>query len=144
MRTLPSIHAGGAGSGSGSGRYSSSGSNSMTLVRGCTGIPNEDFRSVLTHYSSTRDKYAFFQEVVGAARSVSDEGEKEPLHSTICCTVGHGIDYRSAYSDWERLMLVVMQSHASEEQVRAVCQRIERLGLKAHRIPGTIRPGIGI
>jgi len=30
---------------------------------------------------------------------------------------------------------VVMQSHASEEQVRAVCQRIESLGLKAHPIP---------
>jgi 3-deoxy-7-phosphoheptulonate synthase len=41
-------------------------------------------------------------------------------------------------------MLVVMQSHASEEQVRAVCQRIERLGLKAHPIPGTIRTAIGI
>src|SRR6202140_3793683 len=37
-----------------------------------------------------------------------------------------------------------MQSHASEEQVRAVCQRIESLGLKAHPIPGTIRTAIGI
>ena len=41
-------------------------------------------------------------------------------------------------------MLVVMQSHASEEQVRAVCERIESLGLKAHPIPGTIRTAIGI
>jgi 3-deoxy-7-phosphoheptulonate synthase len=41
-------------------------------------------------------------------------------------------------------MLVVMQSHASEEQVRAVCARIESLGLKAHAIPGTIRTAIGI
>src|ERR1700732_5409198 len=41
-------------------------------------------------------------------------------------------------------MLVVMQSHASEEQVRAVCQRTESLGLKAHPIPGTIRAAIGI
>ena len=41
-------------------------------------------------------------------------------------------------------MLIVMQSHASEEQVRAVCQRIESLGLKAHPIPGTIRTAIGI
>src|ERR1700686_2411271 len=41
-------------------------------------------------------------------------------------------------------MLVVMQSHASEGQVRAVCQRIESLGLKAHPIPGTIRAAIGI
>jgi 3-deoxy-7-phosphoheptulonate synthase len=41
-------------------------------------------------------------------------------------------------------MLVVMQSHATEEQVRAVCQRIESLGLKAHPIPGTVRTAIGI
>jgi 3-deoxy-7-phosphoheptulonate synthase len=41
-------------------------------------------------------------------------------------------------------MLVVMQSHATEEQVRAVCRRIESLGLKAHPIPGTGRTAIGI
>ena len=41
-------------------------------------------------------------------------------------------------------MLVVMQSHATEEQVRAVCQRVESLGLKAHPIPGSIRTAIGI
>ena len=41
-------------------------------------------------------------------------------------------------------MLVVMQSHATEAQIRAVCQRIEALGLKAHPIPGSIRTAIGI
>ena len=41
-------------------------------------------------------------------------------------------------------MLVVMQSHATEEQVRAVCERIESLGFKAHPIPGSIRTAIGI
>jgi 3-deoxy-7-phosphoheptulonate synthase len=41
-------------------------------------------------------------------------------------------------------MLVVMQSHATEEQVRAVCQRIESFGLKAHPIPGAARTAIGI
>ena len=41
-------------------------------------------------------------------------------------------------------MLVVMQSNATEEQVRAVCQRIESLGLKAHAIPGSGRTAIGI
>jgi 3-deoxy-7-phosphoheptulonate synthase len=41
-------------------------------------------------------------------------------------------------------MLVVMQSHASEEQIRAVCERIESLGLKAHAIPGANRTAIGI
>jgi 3-deoxy-7-phosphoheptulonate synthase len=37
-----------------------------------------------------------------------------------------------------------MQSHATEEQVRAVCKRIESLGLKAHPMPGAIRTAIGI
>ena len=41
-------------------------------------------------------------------------------------------------------MLVVMQSHATEEQIRDVCKRIETLGLKAHPIPGSIRTAIGI
>jgi 3-deoxy-7-phosphoheptulonate synthase len=41
-------------------------------------------------------------------------------------------------------MLVVMQSHASEQQVREVCERIESLGLKAHAIPGSGRTAIGI
>jgi len=41
-------------------------------------------------------------------------------------------------------MLVVMQSNATEEQVRIVCQRIESLGLKAHPIPGAVRTAIGI
>jgi hypothetical protein len=49
MRRLPSIHAGGAGSGSGSGRYSSSGSKIMACVRGCSGIPNENFHSLLNY-----------------------------------------------------------------------------------------------
>src|ERR1700740_367413 len=41
-------------------------------------------------------------------------------------------------------MLVVMQSHASEEQVRAVCRRIESLGLKAHPLPGSISASMSI
>ena len=41
-------------------------------------------------------------------------------------------------------MLVVMQSHATEEQIREVCKRIESLGLKAHPMPGSLRTAIGI
>lgn len=41
-------------------------------------------------------------------------------------------------------MLVVMQAHASEEQVRGVCQRIESLGYRAHAMPGAQRTAIGI
>jgi len=41
-------------------------------------------------------------------------------------------------------MLVVMQSHATEEQIRSVCDRIEALGFKAHPIPGAVRTAIGI
>jgi 3-deoxy-7-phosphoheptulonate synthase len=41
-------------------------------------------------------------------------------------------------------MLVVMQAQASEEQVRAVCQKIESLGYRAHSMPGAQRTAIGI
>jgi 3-deoxy-7-phosphoheptulonate synthase len=41
-------------------------------------------------------------------------------------------------------MLIVMQAHATDEQIRAVCERIESLGLKAHPIPGVARTAIGI
>lgn len=41
-------------------------------------------------------------------------------------------------------MLVVMQAHATEEQVRAVCQRIEKAGFRAHPMPGAQRTAIGV
>src|SRR5713226_8419989 len=41
-------------------------------------------------------------------------------------------------------MLVVMKAHATEEQVRAVCNRIESLGYRAHPIPGASRTAIGV
>jgi 3-deoxy-7-phosphoheptulonate synthase len=41
-------------------------------------------------------------------------------------------------------MLVVMDAHATKEQIESVCQRIEALGLKAHPIPGSNRTAIGI
>jgi 3-deoxy-7-phosphoheptulonate synthase len=41
-------------------------------------------------------------------------------------------------------MLVVMQSHATEAEVRSVCEKIESLGLKAHPLPGAGRTAIGI
>jgi 3-deoxy-7-phosphoheptulonate synthase len=41
-------------------------------------------------------------------------------------------------------MLVVMKAHATEEQVRAVCQKIEALGFRPHAIPGAQRTAIGI
>jgi 3-deoxy-7-phosphoheptulonate synthase len=37
-----------------------------------------------------------------------------------------------------------MQAHATEEQVRAVCERIEKAGFRAHAIPGAQRTAIGI
>ncbi len=39
-------------------------------------------------------------------------------------------------------MLVVMQSHATDEQVRAVCERIESLGFKALPVPGAGRTAV--
>ena len=41
-------------------------------------------------------------------------------------------------------MLIVMQAHATEEQVRAVCEKVQSLGLKPHPIPGASRTAIGI
>jgi 3-deoxy-7-phosphoheptulonate synthase len=41
-------------------------------------------------------------------------------------------------------MLVVMQAHATENEVRAVCEKIESLGYRAHPIPGAQRTAIGI
>ena len=41
-------------------------------------------------------------------------------------------------------MLVVMKAHATDEQVRAVCDRIESLGYRPHAIPGAMRTAIGI
>jgi len=41
-------------------------------------------------------------------------------------------------------MLVVMEAAASAEQIDAVVRHIERLGLKAHPIPGAHRTAIGI
>jgi 3-deoxy-7-phosphoheptulonate synthase len=41
-------------------------------------------------------------------------------------------------------MLVVMQSHASEQEIQDVCKTIESLGLKAHPMPGAGRTAIGI
>ena len=41
-------------------------------------------------------------------------------------------------------MLVVMKAQATEEQVRAVCQKIEKLGYRAHSMPGATRTAVGI
>jgi 3-deoxy-7-phosphoheptulonate synthase len=41
-------------------------------------------------------------------------------------------------------MLVVMKAHATEEQVRLVCERIEKLGYRPHAMPGATRTAIGI
>src|SRR5579884_1190160 len=41
-------------------------------------------------------------------------------------------------------MLVVMQAHAKPEEIRAVCDKIEALGYRAHSIPGAERTAIGI
>jgi len=41
-------------------------------------------------------------------------------------------------------MLVVMQAHATEAQVRNVCEKIEKMGYRAHTMPGAQRTAIGI
>jgi 3-deoxy-7-phosphoheptulonate synthase len=41
-------------------------------------------------------------------------------------------------------MLVVMKAHATEQQVGAVCKKIEDLGYRAHAMPGAQRTAIGV
>ncbi|MGH7489697.1 MAG: 3-deoxy-7-phosphoheptulonate synthase, partial [bacterium] len=41
-------------------------------------------------------------------------------------------------------MLVVMESGSRQDQIEAVVRHIERMGLKAHAIPGANRTAIGI
>ncbi len=41
-------------------------------------------------------------------------------------------------------MLVVMKSHATPEQIQAVCDYIEQLGFRPHPLPGAQRTAIGI
>ncbi len=41
-------------------------------------------------------------------------------------------------------MLIVMKTAATEEQVRAVCEKVEGLGLRAHPMPGATRTAVGI
>ena len=41
-------------------------------------------------------------------------------------------------------MLIVMKAQATEDEVRAVCNKIESLGYRAHSIPGAQRTAIGI
>jgi 3-deoxy-7-phosphoheptulonate synthase len=41
-------------------------------------------------------------------------------------------------------MLVVMKAHATQEEIQAVCDHIDRLGFRAHPMPGAQRTAIGI
>ncbi len=41
-------------------------------------------------------------------------------------------------------MLIVMKTAATEEQVRAVCEKVAGLGLRAHPMPGATRTAVGI
>jgi 3-deoxy-7-phosphoheptulonate synthase len=41
-------------------------------------------------------------------------------------------------------MLVIMKSHATDEEIAAVCRKIEAMGYKPHPIPGITRTAIGI
>src|SRR5438477_7250127 len=41
-------------------------------------------------------------------------------------------------------MLIVMRAQATEEQIRAVCEKVESLGYRAHSMPGAQRTAIGI
>src|SRR5690349_7977651 len=78
-------------------------------------------------------------------RSFETDALRVGLHSARL-TTSHWRRLRAteAYRFMRGLMLVVMQAHATEEQVRAVCEKIESLGFRAHSIPGAQRTAIGI
>src|SRR5437763_15849980 len=54
------------------------------------------------------------------------------------------IHYTGSYVFRSEPMLGVMKSHATEEQGREVCRKVESLGFRAHPIPGAERTAIGI
>lgn len=41
-------------------------------------------------------------------------------------------------------MLIMMQANATQEEVGAVCRKVEEVGYRAHPIPGAVRTAIGI
>ncbi len=41
-------------------------------------------------------------------------------------------------------MLVIMKAHATAEDIKAVCRKIEEMGFKPHPIPGAMRTAVGI
>src|ERR1039457_4195195 len=45
---------------------------------------------------------------------------------------------------WGSAMLVVMKTQATPEEIRVVCEHIEKLGFRAHPLPGAQRTAIGI
>jgi len=81
-------------------------------------------------------------EILGCINSVAETRLALRLASSVSvCRPRVGSDKLAVF---EVVMLVVMQAHATEEQVRAVCQKIESLGYRAHPIPGAQRTAIGI
>ena len=81
-------------------------------------------------------------EILGCINSVAETRLALRLASSVSvCRPRLGSDKLAVF---EVVMLVVMQAHATEEQVRAVCQKIESLGYRAHPIPGAQRTAIGI
>src|SRR5207302_6342506 len=81
-------------------------------------------------------------EILGCINSVAETRLALRLASSVSvCRPRLGSDKLAVF---EVVMLVVMQAHATEEQVRAVCQKIESLGYRAHSIPGAQRTAIGI
>jgi len=69
---------------------------------------------------------------------------EETEASQICSRKFAEVHFLVPRNEDQHFMLIVMQSHATETQIRAVCERIESLGLKAHPIPGSLRTAIGI
>src|SRR5687767_4460974 len=61
-------------------------------------------------------------------------------HNVVCVRC----DSATKFGPGETSMLIVMEAAARPEQVEAVIRHIERLGFRAHPIPGAFRTAIGI
>src|SRR5690349_11664630 len=82
----------------------------------------------------------FSSDGAGHPESIARRTELAHRPSRFAATSRQTIDLM--VSRW--VMLVVMKAQATDEQIRAVCQKIEELGYRAHSMPGAQRTAIGI
>src|SRR5262249_46364676 len=111
------------------------------------------FREVNFGGNGRREVHKFHTAILRKPRTMQVENAaRDSIRSRVGATaVGHicsckfgEVHFPVTQTETQLSMLILMQCHATEAQIRAVCERIESLGLKAHPIPGSLRTAIGI